>query len=155
MESFIVVHAEQHTDGFLDHRLYHLIADEIGKRKEQQQAIYFLAMRAKRHDSELIYPAIRQHFPYMDFISCPNVETQFLQVKATILRDQIKPVTLAGVSIFSCVRDLYFLLAGKENPECPREAYHERARDLRWDDSRFEKIYAQRLEVRIAKELVD
>ena len=171
MEGLIVIHTEI---GSVDpeemgeesvrnnRKLFEDIATEIQKYLQDGNKVYYLAEESDSPDSELIYPAIREHSPRMVYIhnemnitSDLWAERQFLMAKDRVMADGLDKIVVCGVAYQSCVGDMYHLLLGEEGPYVTKESYQNEREQLGWSEEKFEQVYNARLNAHIRDELTD
>jgi len=155
METLIVVHTETE---YLDPSqvgksgaartkdLFERISLEIARFEKNSFPVYFLASNAESPTSNLIYPTVKAHFPYMNFVSHKRIRKnenycqQFLTLKE-MLMDDIEPICLVGVSYYRSIDDLFHLMKGTDTISTPKEFYQIASRELGWSSVKFEKVF--------------
>ena len=165
MEGLIVVHTEME---YLDpevireetirknRKLFEDIATEIQRYLEAGNKVYYIAQDSESPDSDLIYPAIRQHSPNMVYIPGGIVtERQFPIAKDRVMADALDKIEVCGVAYHCCVGDMHHLLLGEEGPDATKEDYQYECERLGWSDEKFEQVYNARLNSHIRDELTD
>ena len=164
MEGLIVIHTEM---GYLDPnelyediirnniKLFEAIAIEVQKYLQAENRVYYLAEKSNSPDSKLIYPAIRQHSSRMVYVPNGIAQQQFLRAKEQVMTDSIDQIAVCGVAYKCCIRDIYHLLLGEENPNVTKERYQMESEVLGWSNEKFEQIFNTKLNAHIRDELTD
>ncbi len=164
MDALIVVHTEI---GYLDpedmgskrveknRQLFDGIAGVVGEYLRQGHKAYYLAEASDSPQSPSIYPAIRQHFPTMTFIPYDNTfEEQGLRIKERLREDDPDASYLVGVSYSECLKQLHSLLTGNTR-KLRRSEFEDAYQRLGWAESKFERLFPQRMNAVIKEELTD
>ncbi len=126
------------------------VAKEAGRFRKLRRKVYYLETEHDGVESDAVHPELEALFPYMSRIpvTYPDTQfdTQFLRTKELMIRDGIERAYLAGFRRGMCVRIVYHLLTGEDNPDITKDNYDNGRRSLRWSARRFERVFAQRIE---------
>lgn len=156
MEALVIVHVGYRKDDELYNtmveRIVNGIADETKRYVADSKKVYYLRDRK----APIIPKPIRKY--QSSFTIIPDeedvtFEEQFLQTKQQMMVDGVSVAKIVGISLKRCVRDLNFLLNGKENPDCPREEYMKWLETPEWSEEEFERVYEYRIESSVLERL--
>ncbi len=163
MSALVVVHTETACIGLrnVTKRLFNKIAREIARYVRQGGKVYYLAgerLEEERDipEQQLIYPAIRRHSRNMMHIPTDDsIVRQFLLTKKLLIEDGAGRVSICGIEYECCVIDLYHLLVGEENTECPKVSYEISRNELGWSQKDFDEIFSRKLDAQVREDLTD
>ena len=132
------------------------IASEIDARLSSASSVYYLADLSTSSDTSPVYPAIRKYVPHMTFVpSTKGYSLQYLALKGLLMDRETVDTTVVGVAHDCCVRDVYSLLAGKEQRSSAKRAYAKAAQKVKIPYAALEGLLITSLPSRIKGELTD
>lgn len=180
MNSLIVVHLESllldkrvHTSEEIAESkdLLERIAQRINTSIQQGDSIYYLEGRGYTQSQYTVFQMIKEYLSSMVYIPWKRggIWKQALVTKELLLderQDAAKQnsgqnaeqenISICGVAYTFCVEAVYNALVGQGSETHTKSQFEKVAREyLRWPNDKFERIFIQRLNAEILKELTD
>ena len=169
MDGLIVIHTEisnldpnEQSFGTPEQvvNLFDRIAHEMGEQIKRGNKVYLLGEESKLPEGELIYPAIRGHFPDLTYVPMNHDEArsydmQALRLKERVMADGIERSQVTGINYEDCVLSVYQLLVGEFYPWRVGDFHRVATRNSGWSQEKIEEMLNTKLNAEIREDLTD